>query len=118
MDIVATGMVCSVGLTAAAACAAMRAKIANFVELPYSDNQGRPIVGAVVPGLDRALKRRERLVELLAMAVSDCLESGGVKHTAGIPLLIGMAEPGRPGGGADWADTIVPEVEARLKIRF
>ena len=32
----AAGMVCSVGLTAAAACAAMRAKVAGFKDLPYA----------------------------------------------------------------------------------
>src|SRR5262249_6150020 len=69
MDISATGMVCSIGLTADTGCAAIRAKIAGFGELPYVDNSGEPIVGSRVPGLDSGLKRRERLVELLAIAL-------------------------------------------------
>lgn len=118
MDIVATGMVCSVGLSAASACAAMRAKIAKFDDLPYLDNQGEPIVGASVPGLEPGLKRRARLVEMLSMALADCHESGAVKDTARIPLLVGFAEPGRPGGGGDWADSIVRDVEAKLGLNF
>jgi 3-oxoacyl-[acyl-carrier-protein] synthase-1 len=118
MDIVATGMVCAVGLTAASACAAIRAKVAGFDDLPYVDNDGERIVGAAVPGLDQGLKRRERLVELLAMALEDCLESGQVTLSRRIPLLLGLAEPGRPGGGAAWSDSIIPAVEARLATQF
>jgi 3-oxoacyl-[acyl-carrier-protein] synthase-1 len=118
MDIVATGMVCAVGLTAASACAAIRAKVAGFDDLPYVDTTGEPIVGAAVPGLGPNLGRRERLVELLAMALEDCLASGLVKPTGRIPLLVGLAEPGGPGGGAAWSDAILPEVEARLAARF
>jgi 3-oxoacyl-[acyl-carrier-protein] synthase I len=118
MDIVATGMVCSVGLTAATACAAMRAKVAGFDELPYVDNEGEPIVGATVPGVDIGLKRRERLVELLALALEDGLASGLVKRTASIPLLVGLAEPDRPGGGAIRTDRLLADVQARLDVRF
>jgi 3-oxoacyl-[acyl-carrier-protein] synthase-1 len=118
MDIVATGMVCSIGLTAATACSAIRAKVAGFDELPYVDNSLEPIIGAPVPGLDSRLKRSERLVELLAMALEDCRESGLVEPTRRIPLLIGLSDPGRPGGGAAWADSIIPDVEARLGLRF
>lgn len=118
MDVVATGMVCSVGLTAATACAAMRAKVAGFDDLPYVDNGGEPIVGAAVPDLDWELKRGRRLVELLALAVEDCVESGAVGATGRIPLLLGLAETERPGGGGPFAKTIVGEVVDRLKIRF
>jgi 3-oxoacyl-[acyl-carrier-protein] synthase-1 len=118
MDIVATGMVCSVGLTAATACAAIRAKVAGFDELPYVDNDGEPIIGAVVPGVDLRLKRRERLVELLALALEDCLDSGQVGSTGRIPLLVGLAETERPGGGGPFAGVLVADVEARLGTRF
>lgn len=118
MDIVATGMVCSVGLTADTACAAMRAKVAGFDELPYVDNDGEPIVGAAVPGLAPDLKRQERLVELLVMAMEDCLASGQVGATTRIPLLVGLAESDRPGGGGPFAGTFIASVEARLESRF
>ena len=100
-------MVCSVGLSAAAACAAMRAGIAGFQELPYLDDQGEPIVGAVVPGVPVDMTRSERLGELLAMAVTDCLHEAGAGPMEHIPLLVGLAEPDRPGGGPGLADDII-----------
>jgi 3-oxoacyl-[acyl-carrier-protein] synthase-1 len=118
MNIVATGMVCSVGLTAETTCAAIRAKIVGFEELPFADNGGEPITGAPVPGVDPKLKRRNRLVELLALALEDCLLSGSVKRTASIPLLVGLAEAERPGGGGAWADAIIRDVEAKLSTQF
>ncbi len=114
MEIFATGMVCSVGLSAASACAAIRARIAKFDELPCLDKNGEPIVGATVPGLED----RGRLVSLLAMALADCLESGKVKQTERIPLLVGLAEPGRPGNGAEHADAIIREVATKLEKTF
>jgi 3-oxoacyl-[acyl-carrier-protein] synthase-1 len=118
MDIVAAGMVCSVGLTAATACAAMRAKVAGFDELPYVDNEGEPIVGAAVPDLDPGLKRGERLVELLALALEDCLASTKVGATARVPLLVGLAEFDRPGGAGGFAKSLIPKVEVRLDTKF
>ncbi len=118
MFIVSTGLVCSVGLTADAACAAMRAGIAGFDELPYVDNQGEPIIGAMVPGLDPELKRGERLIEMLSMALTDCLNKQPNLDTLRTPLLVGLAEPDRPGGGAHMADSIIKAVEEKLGVRF
>jgi 3-oxoacyl-[acyl-carrier-protein] synthase I len=111
-------MVCSVGLSAAAACAALRAGIGQLGELPYVDRKGRPIIGAVVPGVDLKLRRGQRLVELLAMAVTDCLGDTAPLPLERVPVLVGLAEPGRPAGGARLADTIVVMLEERLGLRF
>ncbi len=88
MYITATGMVCAVGLNAASACAAMRTGIANFVELPYHDNQGEPIIGAPVPGVSFDLRRADRLVELLSMAITDCLKDKPKESLDRVPLLV------------------------------
>lgn len=118
MYLVSTGMVCSVGLNALSACAALRARIAGFHELPYCDNRGEPIIGAAVPILPLRLKRNERLIELAAMALVDCLSKQSMESLASIPLLIGLAESGRPGGGDGVTQTIIPELEQKLGIRF
>src|SRR6266498_986000 len=118
MYITSTGMVCSVGLNAAAACAAMRAGIANFVELPYHDNQGEPIIGAMVPGIPRDFKRDDLLVELLVRALSDCLYNKPEEPLETIPLLVGLAESGRPGGGAGLTPSIINRVEEQLGSKF
>jgi len=113
-----TGMVCSVGLSAAAACAAMRAAIAKFDELPYLDNQGEPIVAAMVPGLDPELKNGQRLVAMLGMALTDCLSEKPTLPLQKVPLLVGLAEPGRPGGGAGLAENIILQVQEKFGLKF
>jgi 3-oxoacyl-[acyl-carrier-protein] synthase-1 len=118
MYITSTGMVCSVGLNAAAACAAIRAGIANFVELPYRDNQGEPIIGAMVPGIPRDLKRDELVVELLVRALSDSLRHKQSEPLKNIPILIGLAETDRPGGRAGLAHSIINRVEEKLGWQF
>jgi len=78
MDVTAVGMACSVGLSAASACAAMRAGLSAFEVLPYRDNQvRRPITGSPVSVLPNHMGRDERLVDLLAMAIADALRGGG-----------------------------------------
>jgi 3-oxoacyl-[acyl-carrier-protein] synthase-1 len=96
----------------------MRAGISQFTELPYLDNDGQPIVGAAVPGLDPDLKREARLVELLTGALKDCLKGQPATAWERVPLLVGLAEPGRPGGGADLAGSIVERVQGSLTVRF
>jgi 3-oxoacyl-[acyl-carrier-protein] synthase-1 len=118
MFVVSTGMACSVGLSAAAACAAMRAGIAKFDALPYHDNQGEPIIGASVPGLEPGVKRERRLIEILGLALVDCLGEKPAVPPSQVPLLVGLAEEGRPGGGAAMADTILADVQAKLGWKF
>ena len=97
----------------------MRAGIANFVELPYHDNQGEPIIGAMVPDLPVNHKRDERLIALLAMALTDCLLYQPAEPLHKIPLLVGLAEPGRPGGGADLvASSIIRRVQEKIGVQF
>ena len=118
MYITSTGMVCSVGLNAEAACAAMRAGIDNFVELPYHDNNGEPIVGAMVPEIELDLKREERLVDLLKMPVAECLQKGKIYSDRRIPIFVGLANTDRPGAAGSLADGIIPRLEEKLDIHF
>jgi 3-oxoacyl-[acyl-carrier-protein] synthase-1 len=114
----ASGMVCPVGLGVSAACAAMRAGIAKFDELPYWDGKGLPVIGAAVPGLDPDLRFGPRLVELLTMSLRDCLSEMRSLPLRSIPLLVGLAEPDRPGGAPALPATVIREVESRLKVSF
>ena len=118
MYVTSVGMVCPVGLSAAAACAAMRAGIDNFEELPYYDNSGQPIVGAMVPGLDAFMTRKQRVIELLAGAVKECLGGTPPCRPEQIAVLVGLAEPNRPGGATVWAEDAIDEVEEKLNVRF
>src|SRR5690349_8550131 len=114
MYVTGSGMVCSVGLNAASACAAMRAGISGFTELPYLDNDGEPIIGAAVPGLPFDLTRDERLVELLSKAISESLKDYPIEPLDGIPLLVCLAEPDRPGGGARFSPKVIEQVQNKL----
>ncbi|MBC7856504.1 MAG: 3-oxoacyl-ACP synthase [Pirellulaceae bacterium] len=113
-----SGMICPVGLNAAAACAAMRAGIAGFAELPFHDRSDEPIVGAAVPGVPPGLTGDARLLFLLEKALSDCLSSAGFDQTDSIPLLVGLSEAGRPGGGDDLAGDLIRRVQKQLGRNF
>jgi 3-oxoacyl-[acyl-carrier-protein] synthase I len=109
-------LACPVGFTPESAAAAMRAGIAGFTDLPYADNAGEPIVGAIVPGLSNELRGTARLVELLALAfeyVQPRLPSGLAWPE--LPLFLCTREPARPGAKIN---RIVAEVEARQQIKI
>jgi 3-oxoacyl-[acyl-carrier-protein] synthase I len=112
------GMVCSVGLSASSACAAMRAGIAKFDDLPYNDKAGNPVVGAFVPGIDFTLPRGRRLVEMLILALADCLDNSSATPWHKVPMLVGLAETGRPAGGAGLAERIVAQVQDAMGLKF
>ena len=117
LHITAVGMACPVGLDASSACAAIRASIVRFRELPYLDNKGRAIIGSYVAPLPFELRRRERLVELLALALEDGIRNAPELNLERTPLLVGTAEPERPGGG-EMAERLIPALEHRLQRRF
>ncbi len=118
MHIISTGMVCPVGLTAEAACAAMRAGISMFEELPYRDNNGEPIIGAVVPQLDLDCELHLRYIKMLTKAVGDCLAKVPKLATEKLPLLVALAESGRPGNPPRLEELIISQVESRLGVKF
>lgn len=117
MEVVSTGMACCVGLGAEAACAAMRAGIAMFQELPYSDNSGEAVIGTMVPDLPPGLRGSQRLTEILTLALRDCLERADQFPASQVPLLVGLAESNRP-GGSDLAGSIVENVQRKLGKKF
>ena len=119
MYLCGAGMVCSVGLSADAVCAALRAGIARFDELAYWDSNSLPVVGAAIPGLSLDLQFGPRLAEMLAMALHDWLSGTSTLPLQKVPLLIGVAEPGRPGGvGDSSARSILMQVQKKLGSKF
>lgn len=95
--VVSAGLVCSLGLSARAACAAVRARLESFEETLFFDDAGFPIVGAAIPpgALDlegdddtSVALPEARLAHMLAMAVLDCVTSG-----VGPPGLPSSAQP-------------------------
>src|SRR5713226_3186064 len=89
LAIVGSGLVSGVGLSAPASCAAIRCGMANFQETRFVDAAGEWIIGSPV-ALDPPCWGQERLLEMLARAVRECM--GGLGAAPGtLPLLLCVA---------------------------
>ena len=113
--IVNVGLVTSVGLSAEAACAAIRASIANHTETRFMNSEGEWTLGAQVP-LPAPWWGRTKLVKMLRSAIEECLESRAA--TGSLPLLLGVAELDRPGRIDGLDDQLFSEIERELGFTF
>ena len=91
-----TGLVTSVGLSAPASCAAIRAKVTNPTETRCVDSEDGWIMAHQVL-LDRPWRGLTKLAKMAAMAIDECLEPILDVDWSHLPVLICTAEPGRPG---------------------
>jgi len=62
--------------------------------------------------------RQARETVELRWSLADLLKGHPTRSWEEVPLLVGLAEHGRPGGGADLADSIVGLVQESLGLRF
>lgn len=115
--IVSTGLVTSVGLTAPAACAAIRAGITNHTETRFMGSDGEWTMGAQVP-LEKPWRGRTKLVKMAGMAIREALQPLGEIAPESLPLLLCVAERDRPGRLDGLDDALVPALEAELGMRF
>src|SRR5579862_1434381 len=90
-----SGLVTSVGLSAPAACAAIRAAITNHTETAFLID-GEWLIGAQVP-LEQAWRGLTKLRRMLELAIAECLEPFGTVAPRTLPLLLCVAEASRPG---------------------
>ncbi len=104
LTIVSSGVVCSVGLSAPAVFAAIRASITNFKETHFLDQIGQPILGAAVPTRVLGFPEEadgsiaggdDKLAQMLAMAVAECAGVTGGNDLGVTALLIVAPEEGR-----------------------
>ncbi len=117
ISICASGMVTNVGLTAPSSCAAIRCGIDNFQETRFMDNSGEWITGGYVP-LDPPRRGREKLVNLVAPAIGECMNALTDDNFEKIPLLLCVAEKDRPGRIEGLDEHLLDEVQDELKTRF
>jgi 3-oxoacyl-[acyl-carrier-protein] synthase-1 len=113
----ASAMVCHVGLTAPAACAAIRCGLNNFAETRFMDNAGQWITGAEVP-LPIPWRGRSKLAQMAAMAVREAVTGMDPNTFNNVPLLLCLAEPDRPGRIPDQDQLLLGEVEQILGYPF
>ena len=96
LAVIGTGLVTSVGLSAAASCAAIRAKLRNPTETRFIDKGGEWIMSHSV-GLQQPLRGLEKLAHMAAMSTEECLDPQTRKDLGRVPLLLCVAERTRPG---------------------
>jgi len=117
LAIKATGLVTSVGLSAPAACAAIRAKLSNPIETAFVNALAEPIVGHEVP-LEIPWRGRYRLIHLAALALEECAAGLSSDQLAQTPLFLCAAETGRPGREVGLDDSLLSEICDELQIEF
>lgn len=113
LAVVGTGLVTSVGLSAPAACAAIRAGLTNPVQTHFIDAAGEMLMSHPVQ-LDRPLRGREKLAHMAAMAIAESLGQVPREDWKQIPLLLCVAERTRPGRMEGLEDGFFGEVCALL----
>lgn len=104
VHIIGTGLVAAPGYDAAAACAAIRCKIANVTETAFIV-AGEPLFAAQI-SLPDDLRGHRKVHTLLGCAASEALAEAG-PSTAPLLALIAVADPQRPGA-------LLPDDEALL----
>src|SRR5882672_3247599 len=112
-----TGLVTSVGLSAPAACAAMRCKLTNPSETRFIDSAGEWIMGHGVP-LDEPWRGLAKLTKMAALAIDECLAGVASEERRDIPLLLCVAERERPGRLEGLDDRLFVDIANELNIRF
>lgn len=113
--IVNAGLVTSVGLSAPAACAAIRAGLTNHTNTRFSDGRGGWIPGAQVQ-LEEPWRGREKLARMACMAIEECLEPFPHLKLEPLPVLLCVAEQHRPGRIDGLDDELLGDVMRRLDL--
>jgi 3-oxoacyl-[acyl-carrier-protein] synthase-1 len=115
--IVNAGLVSSVGLSAPASCAAIRAGLNNHTQTRFVGRGGEWMMGAEVP-LPKPWRGREKLVQMLGLALLECLEPSGLPEPVTLPLFLCVAEPERNGRLDGLDEHLLSELAARTRIEF
>lgn len=111
------GLVTSVGLSAAASSAAIRAKLTHPSPTRVTDSRGDWIVAHQV-AFDTTCRGLDRLTHLAARVVEECMIDEPRVQWAEIPLLLCVAEPQRPGRIEGLDDRLFVDLQQRLNASF
>jgi 3-oxoacyl-[acyl-carrier-protein] synthase-1 len=115
--ILRTGLVTSVGLSAASSCAAMRARLSNPSETRFIDSGGAWIMAHQVE-LDQPWRGLAKLSRMACMAIREALRDIPQTAWAGIPLLLCVAERERAGRLSGLEEELLGQIETLLGVRF
>jgi len=110
------GMVTGVGFSAPSTCAAIRCGINGFVETKFMF-AGEWLIGCPVPS-EEQWRGREKLLQMVVPSIRECTADIPPEATRETPLLLCLAEEGRPGRFALLDDSFLQDVEQRLGHTF
>jgi 3-oxoacyl-[acyl-carrier-protein] synthase I len=117
LAIINTGLVSSVGLTAPASCAAIRAKVSNANETRFVGSDGEWIMAHSVL-LGKPWLGRAKLVQMAVLVIEECLTDVPQHNWTQIPLMLCIAERDRPGRLEGLDDELLLEIQSELGIEF
>jgi 3-oxoacyl-[acyl-carrier-protein] synthase I len=109
--------VTSVGLSAPASCAAMRAKVSNPSETRFKGADGGWLLAHQVE-LDTPQRGLAKLAGMAAMAIEEALDGIPRSQWSRIPLLLCIAEAERPGRLDGLDDQLVSNIQTLLDVQF
>lgn len=115
LTIASAGMVTSVGLSAPATCAAIRARISRAKETQFTFD-GEWLVGCAAP-LDEGWRGPERLLRMVVPPVDECMAAIPDHERAAVPLLLCLPESDRPGRFASLDGAVLHGVLSRAARR-
>jgi 3-oxoacyl-[acyl-carrier-protein] synthase I len=117
LAVLGVGLVSGVGLTAEASCAAIRCGINNFRETWFIGRDGERLVGSAVE-FDEPWRGITKLAKMSARAIAECLAASDDAKPEGIPVLVCIAEPERPGRFEALGRVILEDIERELGTRL
>ena len=116
LAILNTGLVTSVGLNTAAACAAIRAGVSNASETHFLDSSGEPLRAHRVPLQDNWVGTT-RLVQMATLAAHEALTGVPREQWHTLPLLLCTAEADRH-DRPNFDGTLFAAIERQLGEEF
>lgn len=117
LAIESAGLVTPVGLTAAASCAAFRAKVSAPTETRFMGSDGEWIMAHQVQ-LAQPWGGLAKLAKMAAMAIEEALQHLPKAEWAKLPMLLCVAEKERPGRMAGLDDQLFLMIQQELGVTF
>ena len=111
------GLVTSVGMSAPATCAALRAKLSNPSETRFIDAGGEWIMAHQVT-LEQPWRGLNKLAKMAAIAIEEVLVDVARTEWNRIPLLLCVAETERPGRLDGLVDALFESLRTELGVQF
>jgi 3-oxoacyl-[acyl-carrier-protein] synthase-1 len=115
LAIVSSGMVTALGFNAPATLAALRGGISAVRQTQWVDYESGERLLAARVELPQWSERVEKLADLAAAAIDECVVTAGAERQ-NVPLLIGVASRQRPARPARLEEDLLEAIEARLDV--